>query len=217
MISFNSDLVMAWSYVLSISALRQPRSSTSASRARSRSAGLLNNSRTFFTRKVVCKWRIVCGVMPGNTTRSASGCCGADPKWRCALASKRLKTMPKPEYSSCCLRRERKIGSSSSSCSSRVRRCGSSCDRSRAMYRWSCSRVSAEHQIGESQHLRDARPALQHDAQDDGFAGWRVVDHVAHPGQDRQTRGLRVACDRRLKRLHPHLEEADRLAGRVGT
>ena len=70
---------------------------------------------------------------------------------------------------------------------------------------------------GESQHLRDARPALQHDAQDDGFAGWRVVDHVAHPGQDRQTRRLRVACHRRLERLHSHLEEADRLAGRVGT
>jgi len=37
MISFNSDLEMAWSYFLSISALRQPRSSTSASRARSSS------------------------------------------------------------------------------------------------------------------------------------------------------------------------------------
>src|SRR5256885_16544937 len=59
MISFNSDLVIAWSYVLSISALRQPRSSTSASSARSRSAGLLNSSRTFFTRKVVCQ-----GVTP---------------------------------------------------------------------------------------------------------------------------------------------------------
>src|SRR6266568_816012 len=40
MSSLSSDLVMAWSYVLSISALRQPRSSTSASRARSRSEGL---------------------------------------------------------------------------------------------------------------------------------------------------------------------------------
>src|SRR5713101_1077062 len=69
---------------------------------------------------------------------------------------------------------------------------------------------------GESQHLRDARPALQHDAQDDGFANWSVVDHVAHPGQDRQARGLRVACDRRLKRLHSHLEEPNRLAGRFG-
>jgi hypothetical protein len=70
--SLSSDLVMAWSYVLSISALRQPKSSTSASRARSRSDGLANNSRTFFTRKVVCKWRIVCGVMAGSTTRIAS-------------------------------------------------------------------------------------------------------------------------------------------------
>src|SRR6266849_4441888 len=70
---------------------------------------------------------------------------------------------------------------------------------------------------GESQHLRDPRATLQHDAQDDGFACWRVVDHVAHPGQDRQARGLRVASHRRLKRLYSHLEETNRLTGRVGT
>src|SRR5437870_3934894 len=67
MSSLSSDLVMAWSYVLSTSALRQPRSSTSASSARSRSAGLLNSSRTFLTRNVVWRWRIVCGVMLGRT------------------------------------------------------------------------------------------------------------------------------------------------------
>jgi len=65
-----------------------------------------------------------------------------------ALASRRLKTMQKPEYSSCRLRRERKIGSSSPSWSSFVRACGSTWERSRAMYRCNCSRVSAEHQMG---------------------------------------------------------------------
>src|SRR6266568_7231650 len=70
---------------------------------------------------------------------------------------------------------------------------------------------------GESQNLRDARTTLQHNAQDDGLTGWRVIDHVAHPGQDRQSCGLGVARHRRLKWLHSHLEETDRLAGRVGT
>src|SRR2546422_6589823 len=42
---------------------------------------------------------------------------------------------------------------------------------------------------------------LEHDAQDDGFARWRMVDHVAHPSQDCQACGFRVACHRRLKRL----------------
>jgi len=49
--SFSSALIIVWSYVLSISALRQPRSSTSASRACSRSAGVEKSSRTFLTRK----------------------------------------------------------------------------------------------------------------------------------------------------------------------
>src|SRR5712691_410606 len=69
----------------------------------------------------------------------------------------------------------------------------------------------------KSQNLRDPRATLQQDAQDDGFANWSVVDHVAHPGQDRQACGFRVAGDRRLKRLHSHLEESDRLASQVGT
>src|SRR4051812_11725331 len=70
---------------------------------------------------------------------------------------------------------------------------------------------------GETQNLRDPRATLQQDAQDDGLASWSVVDHVAHPGQDRQAYGFRVTGDRRLKRLHSHLEEPDRLARRVGT
>src|SRR6266567_3891537 len=69
----------------------------------------------------------------------------------------------------------------------------------------------------ERQNLRDPRATLQQHAQDDGFASWSVIDHVAHPCQDRQACGFRVEGDRRLKRLHSHLEEPDRLAGRVST
>src|SRR6266567_9070608 len=69
----------------------------------------------------------------------------------------------------------------------------------------------------ESQHLRDPRATLQQHAQDDGFASWSVIDHVADPGQDRQACGFRVTGDRRLKRLHSHLEEPERLASRGGT
>ena len=129
--------------------------------------------------------------------------------------------MPKPEYSSCRLRRERKIGSSSPSCSSCVRSMRVelrpiACDvpvelltgvgrapdrlaqRVVALVAYEGSHVNADLRVvrhaqtsgGEPQHLRDARAALQHDAQDDGFTSWGVVDHVAHPGQDRQPRGL---------------------------
>jgi hypothetical protein len=49
------------------------------------------------------------------------------------------------------------------------------------------------------------------------LACWRMVDHVAHPSQDRQPHGFRVARHRRLERLYSHLEETDRLARGVGT
>ena len=66
---------------------------------------------------------------------------------------------------------------------------------------------------GQSKDLRDARAALQQEAQDDGLTRWGVVDHVPHPGQNRQPRRLRVACHRWLQWLPLHLEEANGLAG----
>src|SRR5579863_9799549 len=90
------------------------------------------------------------------------------------------------------------------------------CQCVRALVAYEGSHINADLRVvrqtqasgGQSQNLRNSRTTLEHDAQDDGFTRWRVVNHVAHPGQDRQARSFRVACHRRLKRLYSHLEEA---------
>jgi hypothetical protein len=78
--------------------IAQPRSSTNAleSPLALRRGG--EQLAHLLSRSLVWRWQIVCGAMLGRVTRTVSDSLAADPKCSCALRSRRLKTIPNPEF-----------------------------------------------------------------------------------------------------------------------